>query len=171
MSEWHWIARPSPVGRGLRLCAPLLLWAAACGGPAAGPTSCDGLADKTLAITRADYSKCAGEIVSTLDALDTSVGRFVEGDAQSKDPAREASRKLAHLMSQAGFRADVLREVKDGAGRAVERWPDASMREFNALVVNAAAQLNAALAFPNQDNLKQGARLHEQARSSYSRFR
>lgn len=74
-------------------------------------------------------------------------------------------------MREAGFQADAWREVKGGAGRTIERWPDASMREFNGEVVNAAAHFNAALVYPNQDNLQQGARRHAQARSTYSRFR
>ncbi len=149
----------------------LLLLSAGCPGPAAGPTACDGLADKTLAITKADYAKCAGEILGTLDEFETSLRRLVEGDATAKDPADSASRRLAQLMREAGFQADAWREVKGGAGRIIERWPDASMREFNGEVVNAAAQFNAALVYPNQDNLQQGARRHAQARSTYSRFR
>ncbi|HET6372245.1 MAG TPA: hypothetical protein VFG76_02995 [Candidatus Polarisedimenticolia bacterium] len=142
-----------------------------CLGQAFGPTQCDGLAGQTLAITRSDYSKCAGEILGTLDELEKSLNRFVGGDAAAKDPAVSASRKLAHLISEAGLQADAWREVKGGSGRTVERWPDASMRGFNAQVINAAAQFNAVLAYPNQDNLQQGARLHADARSSYSQFR
>ena len=149
----------------------LLVLALGCDGQPVGPTSCDGLSDKTLAISRADYTKCAGEILDSLEQLESSLHRFADGDAAAKDPARSASRKLAHMMSEAGFRADTFREVQGGAGRAVERWPDANMRQFNAEVINAAAQFNAVLVYPNQDNLQQGARLHAQARSSYSRFR
>jgi len=114
---------------------------------------------------------CAGEILESLDEFETSLRRFVDGDAASKDPAREASRRLARLMDEAGFQADAWREVKGGAGRTIERWPDASMRVFNGEVINAAAQFNAALVYPNQDNLQQGVRLHAEARSAYSRFR
>jgi len=156
---------------GRRSLPSLLLVSVGCGGPATGPSACDGLAEKTVAITRADYTKCADEILGSFEQFETSLRRFADGDAAAKDSARSASRRLAHLMGEVGFGGDTLREVQGGAGRAVERWPDASMREFNALVVNAAAQLNSVLAYPNQDNLQQGARLHAQARSTYSRFR
>jgi len=149
----------------------LLLVTPGCLGRNAGPTSCDGLADKTLAITKTDYSKCAGEILGALDEFETSLRRFADGDAAAKDPSRAASARLAHLMGEVGFRGDAGLEVRGGAGRVIERWPDAAMREFNAEVVIAAAQFNAVLAYPNRDNLQQGARLHAQAASSYSRFR
>ena len=148
----------------------LMLLILGCGAPV-GPTSCDGLADKTVAITRADYSKCAGEILGSLEELESSLRKYVDGDAAAKDSASSASRKLGHLMREVGFQGDAFREVKDGAGRTIERWPDASMRAFNAEIIPAAAQLNAALVFPNHDNLKEGARRHEQARNAWSQFR
>jgi len=161
-----------PAGRALSWWLPALLpLVVGCAGPAAGPTACDGLADRTLAITRTDYSACAGEILGALEEFEGPLQRFVAGDAAAKDPAESASRRLAHLMRQVDLQADAWREVKGGAGRTVERWPDASMREFNSDVVNASAQLNAALRFPNQDNLQQGSRLHAGARNAYSRFR
>ena len=149
----------------------LALLTAGCVDPAAGPSACDGLSDKTLAITRADYTECSGEILAALDELETSLRKFVDGDKEAKEPARSASRRLAHLMGEVGFREDTWREVKHGSGRVVERWPDSGMREFNAAVGNAAAQFNAALVFPNQDNLQQGVKLHAEARNAYSRFR
>jgi len=159
-------------GRAVWCSAPaLLILSGGCAGPAAAPSACDGLANKTLAITRADYGKCAGEILETLDEFESSLRRFVDGDAASKDPAASASRRLAHLIREVDSQADAWREVKGGAGLTVQRWPDASMRGFNAAVINAAAQFNAALRFPNQDNFQQGARLHAQARSDSSGFR
>jgi len=149
----------------------LLVLAPGCVDPSAGPTACDGLADKTLAITRADYAECAGEILGALEEFETALRRYVDGDAAAREPAASAARRLAHLMREVDFQADAWREVKGGSARTIERWPDAAMRDFNGEVINAAAQLNAVLHYPNQDNLQQGASRHAQARSAYSRFR
>jgi len=166
------LSRPAIARALLTACLTVLsCLAAGCDGSAAGPSACDGLADKKVAITRTDYSACAGEILDTLQALEEPLRRLVDGDASARVPAQSASRRLSHLMGQVGFQADAWREVQGGAGRAIERWPDAGMRGFNAEVVNAAAQFRAVLAYPNQDNLQQGIRLNAEARNAYSRFR
>lgn len=153
------------------LLIPLFLFpCAGCGG-AVAPTACDGLSDKTLAISRAEYAGCAGQILAALEQVETPLRRFVEGDAAAGNDARSAHRRLKHMLDEVGFQADVYREVGGGTAKTLERWPDAGMREFNAEVVNAAVQFHAALVHPNQDNLQQGARLHANARSAYARFR
>ena len=149
----------------------LLLMCAACGGAALSPTACDGLSQKTLAISRADYAECAGEILGTLEQVEGPLRRFVEGDAAARTEASSAHRRLRHLMDEVGLQADAYREVGGGAAKTIERWPDTGMREFNSAVVNAAVQFRAALVYPNQDNFEQGARSHANARAASARFR
>src|SRR5262245_61403007 len=157
------------IGR-LSLASTLLL-SIGCFDAAMGPTSCDGLADKTVAITRNDYSKCAGEILEAFEKLEAPLRRFVDGDKASKSEAEAAAHRLSHLMGQVGLQSDAFREVQGGSSRTVERWPDSGMREFNAAIIQSSAQLRAALVFPNQDNLQQGINLYARARTAYSSFR
>lgn len=156
----------------MKRAAPLLLLlCAGCGGVASAPTACAGLADKTLAISRTDYTECAGQILATLEQVETPLRRYVEGDATARVEATTAHRRLKHMMNEVGFQADAYREVGGGSAKTVQRWPDSGMRDFNAGVINAAAQFHAALVHPNQDNFQQGARLHAIARAAYARFR
>ena len=47
--------------------ATLSVW---CSGVDSRPSACDGLVEKTIGITRDDYSACAGEILAVLDSLE-----------------------------------------------------------------------------------------------------
>ena len=106
-----------------RICRYLLpaslLLSSGCSGKADGPTACDGLAAKTLAITKDDYSQCAAELLSTLEALETPLRRFVNGDIAAQYEAESAGRRLRHLMRQVDFQSDVWREARGGADRPV----------------------------------------------------
>ncbi|MEJ2152592.1 MAG: hypothetical protein P8Y29_06525 [Gemmatimonadota bacterium] len=136
------------------------------------PSACDGLIEKTIGITREDYSPCAGEILAALDSLAPPLRRFVlRGDEEAGDEAEEYYDRLRHLMGEVGFTADVWREAREGAGRTVERWPNGAMRQFNNEVGTATAQYMSALGYPSDDNLKEGQRRHAAARQAYARFR
>ncbi len=143
-----------------------------CSRVASSPSACDGLVEKTIGITRDDYSACAGEILAALDSLEAPLGRFVlTGDEEAESEAESHSRRLRYLMREVGFTADVWREAREGADRTVQRWPDGAMYQFNHEVGGAAAHYVAALRYPNQDNLQQGRRSHASARQIYARFR
>lgn len=136
------------------------------------PSSCDGLVEKTIGITREDYSACAGELLATLDSLETELRRSVfKGDEEAGPDAEAHYKRLRHLMGEVGFTTDVWREAREGSGRTVERWPDGAMRQFNSEVGTAAAQYMSALGRPNDANLKEGQRHHAAARQAYARFR
>lgn len=143
-----------------------------CSQSASSPSACDGLIEKTIGITREDYSPCAGEILATLDSLEPALRRFVlRNDEEAEAEAKVHYKRLRHLMNEVGFTADVWREARGGAGRTVERWPNGGMRHFNSEVGTAAAQYMSALGYPNDDNLKEGQRRHAAARQAYARFR
>jgi hypothetical protein len=143
-----------------------------CSQAASRPSACDDLMEKTIGITREDYSPCAGEILAALDSLEPPLRRFVlRNDEEAEAEAEVHYKRLRHLMNEVGFTADVWREARGGAGRTVERWPDGAMRYFNNEVGTAAAQYMSALGYPNDDNLKEGQRRHAAARQAYARFR
>ena len=143
-----------------------------CSGVASRPSACDGLVEKTIGVTRDDYSACAGEILAVLDSLEAPLGRFVRtGDEAAESEADAHSRRLGHLMSEVGFTADVWREAREGVDRTVQRWPDGAMRQFNNEVGGAVAQYVAALRYPNEDNFTEGRRRHAAASRVYARFR
>ena len=134
-------------------------------------TACDGIADRELGITSAEYAPCAAELLATLDSLESHLQRIVvRGDSTADSGARAAYERLRLLMQRVGFQADIRRETV-GPGQRIERWPDAAMRQFNTEVGTAAAQYMSALNYPNDGNLQEGSRRHELARQAYSRFR
>jgi hypothetical protein len=145
---------------------------AGCARPAAEPSACDGLSDKTIGITRADYSECAGEILEALKRLEPPMRRLVlKGDETARPEAVAAYRRLRHVMRQVGFQQDIWREVGGGAGRTVERWPNGNMQHFNLEVTGAATHFNSALRFPHEDNFREASAHHARARQAYARFR
>ena len=136
----------------------------------AGPSACDGLSEKTLGITRDDYSDCAGEILAEIDGLGLHLERLVrQDDKESLPEARKHNARLRHLMDEVGFQADVYRDM--GSRELALRWPDSSMRSFNVSAMSAATQFAATLVYPNDDNLRQGENHYEKARQAYSQFR
>lgn len=156
--------------RATSLVLPVAFLTMACLRPPAEPSACDGLAEKTLAVTRDDYSDCAGEIIEELDALELHAERYIRQDDKEAGPvARKHAARLRHLMSQVGFQQDVYRDM--GSGELVQRWPDSSMYRFNSEVRSAAAQFISALGYPNEDNLRQGSEHYAKARQAYSGFR
>lgn len=143
-----------------------------CTPAASRPSACDGLIEKTIGITREDYSPCAGEILAALDSLETELRRSVfRGDEEAGPDAEAHYKRLRYLMREVGFTADVWREAREGAGRKVERWPNSAMRHFNTEAGTATAQYMSALGRPNDANLKEGQRHHAAARQAYARFR
>jgi hypothetical protein len=143
-----------------------------CSQAASSPSACDGLLEKTIGITREDYSPCAGEILAALDSLETELRRSLfKGDGEAGPDAEAHYKRLRYLMREVGFTADVWREARGGAGRKVERWPNSAMRHFNTEVGTATAQYMSALGRPNDANLKEGQRHHAAARQAYARFR
>lgn len=147
-----------------------VMLAPACFRPPAEPSACDGLSEKSVAVTRDDYGDCAGEMIEELDGLELHLERFIrQNDKESGPIARKHAARLRHLMSQVGFQADVYRDM--GSGELLQRWPDSSMHQFNSEVRSAATQFLAALQYPNEDNLRQGSDHYAKARQAYSRFR
>lgn len=145
--------------------------AAACSGAVRPPTSCTGLGEKTIGITRADYAPCAGEILATLDTLQRHLQRLIlQQDSAAQSDAETAYRHLRRLMGEVDFTADAWREMREGRP-SLERWPDGVMRYFNVEIGVAAAQYMSALEGSNQANLREGSRRHSQAKSAYARFR
>ena len=144
-----------------------------CDGSASGSSACDGLADKLVGITRADYATCAGEILAALEELEQSLRRIVlEGESDARPEAEAAYERLRHLIHEVDFHGDIRREVRAGSpAPSLERWPDGSMQNFNKDVETAAAQFMSALQRPNEANLHEGSRQHARARRAYARFR
>jgi hypothetical protein len=144
-----------------------------CDRGAIGPSACDGLADKLVGITRADYATCAGEILAALEELEQLLGRMtLEGESDARPQAEAAYKRLRHLMREVDFQGDIRREVRAGSpAPMLERWPDGGMQNFNKHLGNAAAQFMSALERPNQANLHEGSRQHAQARRAYAHFR
>jgi len=144
-----------------------------CDRSAIGPSACDGLADKLVGITRADYATCAGEMLAALEEIEQPLRRMVlEGEGDVQPEAEAAYKRLRHLMREVDFHGDLRRESRAGSpAPTIERWPDGNMRSFNTDVGMAAAQFMSALQRPNQGNLQEGSRYHAWARSTYARFR
>ncbi|MHC4108913.1 MAG: hypothetical protein ACYSTY_12595 [Planctomycetota bacterium] len=155
---------------GLSLVAALCL---SCDGSARAPSACDGLADKLVGITRADYATCAGEILAVLEALEPLLRRIVLEEASDARPeAQAAYKRLRHLMRQVDYQGDIDREARaQSPALKIERWPDGSMHSFNLEVGYAAAQFSSALRHPNEGNLQEGSRRHSNARRAYAHFR
>jgi len=144
-----------------------------CDGSAIGSSACDGLADKLVGITRADYATCAGEILAALEELEHPLRRMVlEGESDARPNAEVAYERLRHLMREVDFHGDLRREARAGSpAPRLQRWPDGNMQNFNKDVGNAAAQFMSALDHPNEANLQEGSRQHARARRAYARFR
>jgi hypothetical protein len=51
------------------------------------------------------------------------------------------------------------------------KWPESPIRAFNSAAFDATLQYGAVLAYPNDDNLGQGMRAHEEARRAYGQIR
>ena len=97
-----------------------------CDGSASGSSACDGLSDKLVGITQADYATCAGEILAALEELEQSLRRIVlEGESDARPKAEAAYKRLRHLMREVDFHGDIRREVRAGSpAPMLERWPD-----------------------------------------------
>lgn len=146
--------------------------AAGCSQAASTPSACDGLSERAIGITRAEYGDCAGEILEALDEIEISLGRFVRtGDEEAKVEADSHSERLRHLMREVGFTADTRLEAREGVDRTIQRWPDGAMYQFNNEVRGAVAYYIATLRHPSEDNLREAQRRHALARQLYARFR
>lgn len=125
-----------------------------------------------MAVTREEYAPCAGEMLATLDTLGMALQRaIVEGEEEAFDDARRAHRRLRALVREVDFRGDYRREMREGASRTVQRWPEDAMRMFNGELGNALSQYGSALGYPNVGNLEEGRRHHRLAAQAYDRFR
>lgn len=159
---------------GFRCCLACLLTipCMSCDNSTMERTVCEGLAAKHVGITRADYAPCAGEMLAALEELQAALRRVIlQGDSTAQPNAKAAYKRLRRLERDAGFQADIFRQLRDGEGAEIERWPDGTMRAFNGHVSTAIAQYGSALGFPNKGNLQEGARHHEWARQAYQQFR
>lgn len=143
---------------------PLVLTGGACG-VGGESTACDGFAGRKLAVTRAEYRGCAGEIVAALDALERPVRTLVAGTATDEDrnAARREFAKVRRRIRQTGIEAD----YRSAPGAVAMKWPDGTVSGFNTAAFTASVQYGAVLAFPNTDNLDQGLQAHRDARRYY----
>jgi hypothetical protein len=125
-----------------------------------------------MAVTREEYAPCAGEMLAALDTLERALQRgIVGGQEEAFGDARRVHRRLRALIREVDFRGDYLREMREGASRTVQRWPEDAMRMFNGELGNALAQYSSALGYPNVENLEEGRRHHRLAAQAYDRFR
>jgi hypothetical protein len=144
----------------------LLLFVVACGG--AEPGACDGFADRTLGITGQEYRPCATEILHGLDSLRPRLQSLVAGDAAAGEDARAHYRPLRARIEATGIMGD-YRSMRSST--VIMKWPESSIRAFNSAAFDATLQYGAVLAYPNDDNLGQGMRAHEEARRAYGQIR
>jgi hypothetical protein len=145
--------------------ALLLLFVAACAG--AEPGACDGFADRTIGITGEEYHPCATEILDTLDSLRPPLQSLVAGDAAAGEDARDQYRSLRARIEATGIMED-YRSMRSST--VIVKWPESPIRAFNSAVFDATLQYGAVLAYPNDDNLGQGMRAHEEARRAYGQI-
>ena len=54
--------------------------ASACGALADEPTACDGLVYKESGLARKEYLPCAGEMMATLDQLDSQIEKMLDAE-------------------------------------------------------------------------------------------
>lgn len=138
------------------------------------PSACEGFADRELGITGQEYRPCAGEILAALDALRPRLQALVAGDSVAPgdsaehDETRSGYRDLRDLLGETGIEGD-YRSMESST--VIVKWPDGATREFNSAAFEAVVQYGAVLAYPNDDNLRQGVDAHERARRAYGRIR
>jgi hypothetical protein len=132
------------------------------------PSTCDGFDDRQLGITGEEYRPCAGEILATLDSLEPQLQALVAGgDAAPDEDARDHYRALKEHLRRTGIEAD-YRSFESST--VIVKWPDGATRQFNRAAFEAAVQYGAVLAYPNDDNLGQGVKAHEEARRAYGQI-
>ena len=113
--------------RALVICAVFsgLPMVAACGALAGEKTACDGLVYKESGLARKEYLPCAGEMMATLDQLDTQIETMIAGDENARSEASTSVRKLGSLMKKAGGR------------NLLEQWDDRALTSLNIDISNA----------------------------------
>ena len=119
--------RSRSILRSLVICAVfsgLPMWAA-CGALAGEKTACDGLVYKESGLARKEFLPCAGEMMATLDQLDTQIEKMIAGDKDARSEAQTNVQKLGGLMKKAGGR------------NLLERWDDRAMTSLNLDISNA----------------------------------
>lgn len=138
----------------------------ACGG--GEPGACDGFSERELGIKGEEYRPCATQILSALDSLRPKLQELVEGDESVGSDARSRYRELRAMIDATGTPND-FRSMESST--VIVKWPEASMRAFNSAAFAATVQYSAVLAYPNDDNLRQGVQAHEEARRAYGQIR
>ena len=118
--------RSGPVRRSLLVCSVFLglpfMGACALAGE---KTACDGLVYKESGLTRDEYLPCAGEMMATLDQIESQIEKMLDGDEKARAEAGASVRKLGSLMKKAGGR-DLL-----------EQWDDRGLTSLNLDISNA----------------------------------
>ena len=119
--------RSRSIPRSLVICAVFsgLPMVAACGGLAGDKTACDGLVYKESGLARTEYVPCAGEMMATLDQLDTQIEHMIACDENERSEAQTSVRKLGSLMKKAGGR------------NLLEKWDDRALTSLNIDISNA----------------------------------
>jgi hypothetical protein len=80
---------------------------------------------KESGLARAEYLPCAGEMIATLDRLDSQVEKMLSGDENARSDAKASVRELRGLLKKAGWR-DML-----------EAWDDRRLTSLNLEIWNA----------------------------------
>lgn len=137
----------------------------ACG--SGSPDACETFADRDLGITSAEYRPCAGAILAELDSIRPKIEALAAGNRAGAREAGSSYRTLRSLVEDTGI-FDDYRSMRSST--VIVKWPEASTREFNRGAFDATMQYGAVLAYPNDDNLRQGVKAHEVARNAYARM-
>jgi hypothetical protein len=143
----------------------VLLLLFACGRSESG--ACDGFSDRDIGITGEEYHPCADEILGSLDSLRPGLEALVAGDVAAGSDARAHYRSLRHSIQATGIMDD-FRSMRPST--VIVKWPEASTRAFNSAALDAMVHYGAVLAYPNDDNLGQGVRAHEEVRRAYGQI-
>ncbi len=98
---------------------------AGCGALAGEKTACDGLVYTESGLARKEYLPCAGEMMATLDQLDTQIKNMIAGDENARSEAQTSLRKLGSLVQKAGGR------------NLLEQWEDRALTSLNIDISNA----------------------------------
>jgi hypothetical protein len=155
----------APAARSSLALPPIFLFSLLAGcGNATEKSACDGLADRSLGITREEYRPCAGEIMAVLDTLGPQVEAVLEGDTAALPQARASSRRLASLVRRTGIESDY---TSMRPGTEVERWPENDLRAFNSYMYDAYFNYRTFLVDRTRERFDEGRKHHERASSLY----
>lgn len=141
-------------------------------------TPCDGLAERKIGITPQEYSSCAGEILSTMDALQMQLSKMLflkEKKAHSR--AERKLRKLKTLIEKTGWEND-RKEIENlnlfkllvnpvRALKIFERWPDIRLIYLNNSIYSAYTTYSEVLNSQNVNSYQTALEYQKEAQHLY----